>query len=169
MLKNNDSSTNSLIQLVTNYSDAIEDEDEDDFSYDHENRISLEVDEDVENGKCPKKLTEVNKKNIMNFPDYGVKMPPKPYGRASTELQKKFKKTNQLTNNTINEQIESCIDYRNPSIYEHLINHVKIEENDSNFPPTFYSPTKWPDSSYYNQLSDTQQKFNKAALTHSKK
>jgi len=53
-------------------------------------------------------------------------------------------------------QIQKRKDFRNPSIYEKLIDHCGIEEFGSNFPPETFDPKGFETESFYEKLSLSQ-------------
>ncbi|CAB3257965.1 unnamed protein product [Arctia plantaginis] len=56
----------------------------------------------------------------------------------------------------MNRIIQDKKNFRNPSIYEKLIQFCDINESDTNYPPEIYDPLKWGKESYYDELSRVQ-------------
>jgi len=56
----------------------------------------------------------------------------------------------------MNAVIQKRKDFRNPSIYEKLIQFCGINELGTNYPPSMYDPLKWPKESYYEELAKIQ-------------
>nr|CAI5857171.1 unnamed protein product [Callosobruchus analis] len=89
----------------------------------------------------------------------GVTLPPEPPGHCSAELQDKITKlyekmqTQQLDMNAL---IQKRKDFRNPSIYEKLIQFCDLNELGTNYPPSIYDPLKWDKESYYEELAKIQ-------------
>ncbi|PVD33831.1 hypothetical protein C0Q70_05092 [Pomacea canaliculata] len=57
-----------------------------------------------------------------------------------------------------NKQIQRLTSFRNPSIYEKLIQQFKIDEKGSNFPLDLYNPHMWGKESFYDELDKAQKK-----------
>lgn len=101
--------------------------------------------------------TEYRENNNLTESD-GVQLPPEAPGQCSTELQEKIsrlyeKMQNQLDMNAL---IQKRKDFRNPSIYEKLLQFCAINELGTNYPPTIYDPLKWDKQSYYEELAKVQ-------------
>lgn len=80
------------------------------------------------------------------FAEYGFALPPEPKGKCPQELQDKI--TNMYekmrTNNMdMNKLIQERKEFRNPSIYEKLIQFCDIDELGTNYPPELYDPMQW--------------------------
>lgn len=94
--------------------------------------------------------------------EYGVLdkyLPPIPSGECAPELQKIFEGIYERAineNYDINKVIQQKKEFRNPSIYEKLIEYCEINEFGTNFPSDIYNPSKWGPSSYYDELAKTQ-------------
>ncbi|KAG7204220.1 hypothetical protein KM043_002050 [Ampulex compressa] len=90
---------------------------------------------------------------------YGVVIPPEPSGQCPTELQEKittlFKKM-ESGGLDMNKVIQQRKDFRNPSIYEKLIQFCSINELGTNYPPDRFDPFKWGKDSYYEELAKVQ-------------
>ncbi|XP_033216882.1 SAP30-binding protein [Belonocnema kinseyi] len=90
---------------------------------------------------------------------YGVIIPPEPSGVCPSELQEKittlFRKM-ESGGLDMNKVIQQRKDFRNPSIYEKLIQYCKIDELGSNYPPERFDPLKWGKDSYYEELAKVQ-------------
>lgn len=91
--------------------------------------------------------------------DYGVTIPPEPPVQCPPELQEKLTKlfrkieTGGLDMNVV---IQQRKDFRNPSIYEKLIQFCSINELGTNYSPDRFDPFKWGKDSYYEELSMVQ-------------
>ncbi|XP_030759137.1 SAP30-binding protein-like [Sitophilus oryzae] len=89
----------------------------------------------------------------------GVVIPPEPPGSCSAELQDKITKlyekmqTQQMDMNSL---IQKRKDFRNPSIYEKLIQYCGLNELGTNYPPNLYDPLKFGKESYYEELAKIQ-------------
>lgn len=95
--------------------------------------------------------------------DKTVQLPPEPPGRCSKTLQEKIarmmeKKRTQHMN--LNEYVQRKKEFRNPSIYDKLVNFIGIDEHGTNFPKELYDPSIWGPESYYEALSKAQKDYN---------
>lgn len=52
--------------------------------------------------------------------------------------------------------IQDRKDFRNPSIYEKLVQFCDINELGTNYPPEIYDPLMWGKESYYEALAKAQ-------------
>ncbi|PZC77980.1 SAP30-binding protein [Helicoverpa zea] len=89
----------------------------------------------------------------------GVAIPPEPPGKCPKELQDTIAKYySRMLNEGLdmNKIIQDKKNFRNPSIYEKLIQFCDINELDTNYPPEIYDPLKWGKESYYDELSRVQ-------------
>ncbi|XP_028172719.1 SAP30-binding protein [Ostrinia nubilalis] len=89
----------------------------------------------------------------------GVSIPPEPPGKCPKELQESIAKfySRMLSEGLdMNRIIQDKKNFRNPSIYEKLIQFCDINELDTNYPPEIYDPLKWGKESYYDELSRVQ-------------
>ncbi|XP_063239037.1 SAP30-binding protein [Bacillus rossius redtenbacheri] len=92
-------------------------------------------------------------------PSEEVQLPSEPAGRCSNELQEKITnfyeqmKTKGLDMNSV---IQQRKDFRNPSIYEKLIQFCNINELGTNYPAHIYDPLRWGKESYYEELAKVQ-------------
>ncbi|CAG9795451.1 unnamed protein product [Diatraea saccharalis] len=89
----------------------------------------------------------------------GVTIPPEPTGKCPKELQEIIAKFySRMLNEGLdmNRIIQDKKNFRNPSIYEKLIEFCHINELDTNYPPEIYDPLKWGKESYYDELSRVQ-------------
>lgn len=86
-------------------------------------------------------------------------IPPEPPGKCPKELQDNIARfySRMLTEGLdMNKIIQDKKNFRNPSIYEKLIQFCDINELDTNYPPEIYDPLKWGKESYYDELSRVQ-------------
>ncbi|XP_049877022.1 SAP30-binding protein [Pectinophora gossypiella] len=89
----------------------------------------------------------------------GVVIPPEPAGKCSKELQETIAKYYSRMQNEgldVNKLIQSKKNFRNPSIYEKLIQFCDINELDTNYPPEIYDPLRWGKESYFDELARVQ-------------
>lgn len=90
---------------------------------------------------------------------YGVVIPAEPANPCPADLQDKIAKLHQrmLSGNLdMNKVIQERKDFRNPSIYEKLIQFCSINEFGTNYPPDRFDPFKWDKDSYYEELAKVQ-------------
>jgi len=95
--------------------------------------------------------------------DNSVSLPPEPPGRCSKSLQEKIAKMIEKKRNghmNVNEYVQRKKEFRNPSIYDKLVNFIGIEEHGTNFPREIYDPSVWGPDSYYEALAKTQKEYN---------
>ncbi|GBP31953.1 SAP30-binding protein [Eumeta japonica] len=88
-----------------------------------------------------------------------VVIPPEPPGKCPKELQDNIAKfyTRMMNEGLdMNKIIQDRKNFRNPSIYEKLIQFCDINELDTNYPPEIYDPLKWGKESYYDELAKVQ-------------
>lgn len=89
----------------------------------------------------------------------GSAIPTEPPGKCPKELQDNIARfySRMLTEGLdMNKIIQDKKNFRNPSIYEKLIQFCDINELDTNYPPEIYDPLKWGKESYYDELSKVQ-------------
>ncbi|XP_011209604.2 SAP30-binding protein [Bactrocera dorsalis] len=126
-------------------------------SRDTTNSVQMEVDENndlVNDTKSPKKVDKLSK-----YAHYGFSLPPEPKGKPSVELVDKIKHLYdkmETTNMDMNRVIQGRKEFRNPSIYEKLIQYCDINEFGTNYPPEIYDPLQWGPESYYEELARIQ-------------
>ncbi len=126
-----------LESLTANYTDS-ENEDGD-----NREETSMEIDSDSES-----KETE----------DTDDDLPPEPTGKCPPEMQEKisgfFDKIR--TGQDLNKKLQNNKAFRNPSIYEKLIEFCNVNELGTNYPPHIYDPFRWGKESYYDELAQVQ-------------
>ncbi|KAF5300896.1 hypothetical protein FQR65_LT09059 [Abscondita terminalis] len=91
--------------------------------------------------------------------DDGIQLPPEPPGHCSADLQEKIFKFHEKMQNKaldMNAVIQQRKDFRNPSIYEKLIQFCGINELGTNYPPEIYDPLRWGKESFYEELAKVQ-------------
>lgn len=111
-------------------------------------RLSMEVDTD-----------EAAPRSEPDDEEHGVSIPPEPSGKCPKELQENIAKFyNRMINEGIdmNKIIQDRKNFRNPSIYEKLIQFCDINELDTNYPPEIYDPLRWGKESYSDELARVQ-------------
>ncbi|XP_058792945.1 uncharacterized protein LOC131665218 [Phymastichus coffea] len=91
--------------------------------------------------------------------EYGVIIPPEPPSACPSDLQEKISKLYVKMEDgrlDMNKVIQNRKDFRNPSIYEKLIQFCNINELGTNYPPDRFDPFKWSKDSYYEELAKAQ-------------
>ncbi|XP_050440564.1 SAP30-binding protein [Adelges cooleyi] len=86
-------------------------------------------------------------------------LPPEPPGRCSKELQEKIARLHEKMGKDgmdMNYLIQKRKDFRNPSIYEKLLQFCNINELGTNYPPHLYDPLRWGKESFYEELGRLQ-------------
>lgn len=153
-----------LTRLVSNY--GVDDEEgEDDMSI-----SSAEEAEDEEisyvSEKRGDRSTSLNaeqasslSRSVLNKSYDEIEIPPAPAGKCSAKLQDKisglFEKMRR-EGLDMNAKIQRRKDFRNPSIYEKLIDFIGIDEKGSNYPAEVYDPHGWGKESFYDALDKAQ-------------
>ncbi|CAH0773742.1 unnamed protein product [Bemisia tabaci] len=125
-------------------------------SYGHDDVVASDDEMDI--SEDPSK-TSIDESTLNDTKDDDVQLPPEPPGRCSKELQDKINKYLDLMKTKridTNKMIQSRKDFRNPSIYEKLIQFCGINELGTNYPPSLYDPGKWGKESYYDELLKAQ-------------
>ncbi|KAH8860233.1 SAP30-binding protein [Schistosoma japonicum] len=89
-----------------------------------------------------------------------VQLPPEPTGHCSMVLQERVERAVRRMRLDIsydpNRAIQDNKAFRNPSIYEKLIDFLKIDEKGTNFSTDIYDPYRWSPQSYYEELAKVQ-------------
>lgn len=100
-------------------------------------------------------------RGLAGIDSNNIQLPPEPASRCSKELQEKiadfYMKMKQCGFDP-NREIQRLTSFRNPSIYEKLIQQFKIDEKGSNFPLDVYNPHMWGKESFYDELDKAQKK-----------
>nr|XP_040033509.1 SAP30-binding protein isoform X2 [Gasterosteus aculeatus aculeatus] len=109
--------------------------------------------------KDPNELVALFSEKVRNMSPDKIRIPPEPPGRCSSQLQDKIHKLYERklhgdfdTNNHIQKKKE----FRNPSIYEKLIQFCSIDELGTNYPKDMFDPHGWSEDSYYEALAKAQ-------------
>lgn len=94
------------------------------------------------------------------LPLHNVELPSEPTGQCSSALQEKIislleKKKRGIN---LNSSVQRRKDFRNPSIYEKLVQFCNIDEFGSNYPLNRFNPHEWEESSYHDNLLRAQKK-----------
>jgi len=142
----NPSTNNARAKLVSYHDDTIASDDD------------VELEADTPQNAFIVNTNEVSQESL-NVTEDEILIPSEPPGSCSAELQDKIAKlyekmqTQQMDMNAV---IQKRKDFRNPSIYEKLIQFCGLNELGTNYPPNIYDPLKWTKESYYEELAKVQ-------------
>lgn len=95
------------------------------------------------------------------LPLQNVQLPPEPAGRCSNALQEKIIKLLEKKGRLgidLNRNVQERKDFRNPSIYDKLVQFCNLDEVGTNYPEHLFNPHEWSEDSYYDNLLKTQKK-----------
>ncbi|KAM9296912.1 SAP30-binding protein [Gastrophryne carolinensis] len=109
--------------------------------------------------KDPQELVASFSERVRNMSPDDIKIPSEPPGRCSKHLQEKIHKLyeRKLKEGTdMNQIIQKKKEFRNPSIYEKLIQFCSIDELGTNYPKDMFDPHGWSEDSYYEALAKAQ-------------
>ncbi|KAM4032118.1 SAP30-binding protein isoform 2-T2 [Anomaloglossus baeobatrachus] len=109
--------------------------------------------------KDPQELVASFSERVRNMSPDDIRIPPEPSGRCSNNLQEKIHKLyeRKLKEGTdMNQIIQKKKEFRNPSIYEKLIQFCSIDELGTNYPKDMFDPHGWAEDSYYEALAKAQ-------------
>jgi hypothetical protein len=147
------------LRLVS-YNDFEDNPISDDEDKDEENKGTVEVKLKTNEEILEKLLIDPNDKFAKYRQKYGFTLPPEAKGQPRPELQEKIssmvekmKVNNKLDMNKI---IQERKEFRNPSIYEKLIQFCSINELGTNFPAEIYDVSYYGKDSYYEELARVQ-------------
>ncbi|XP_012634280.1 SAP30-binding protein isoform X3 [Microcebus murinus] len=148
--------------------------DEDGYEEEEDENSKQSEDDDSETEKPeaddPKDNAEVEKRDpqelvasfserVRNMSPDEIKIPPEPPGRCSNHLQDKIQKLYERKikeGMDMNYIIQRKKEFRNPSIYEKLIQFCAIDELGTNYPKDMFDPHGWSEDSYYEALAKAQ-------------
>lgn len=137
--------------------EASEGDEEHDSDMDNNGNAAAPLDE-TENSPEAKMQAELEAK-ASAAAAHGVRLPDEPKGKCSAELQDKINKFyDKMISGGLdmNRVIQQRKDFRNPSIYEKLIQYCKINELGTNYPTEYYDPLRWGKESFYEELAKVQ-------------
>uniref|UniRef100_A0A8C5GEX0 SAP30-binding protein n=1 Tax=Gouania willdenowi TaxID=441366 RepID=A0A8C5GEX0_GOUWI len=96
---------------------------------------------------------------VRNMSPDQIRIPSEPSGRCSSQLQEKISKLYERKLHgdfDTNTHIQQKKEFRNPSIYEKLIQFCGIDELGTNYPKDMFDPHGWSEDSYYEALAKAQ-------------
>lgn len=131
------SASKALQSLTACYTDS-ENEDED-----NKDETSMDIESDSES------------KEVEEADD---DLPPEPAGKCSPEMEEKMKNffSKIEAGQDLNYKLQNNKAFRNPSIYEKLIEFCNVNELGTNYPPHIYDPFRWGKESFYDELAKVQ-------------
>ncbi|XP_034049760.1 SAP30-binding protein isoform X2 [Thalassophryne amazonica] len=109
--------------------------------------------------KDPNELVALFSEKVRNMSPDEIRIPPEPQGRCSSLLQERILKQyeRKLRGDwDTNSHIQNKKEFRNPSIYEKLIQFCGIDELGTNYPKDMFDPHGWSEDSYYEALAKAQ-------------
>ncbi|XP_004946198.3 SAP30-binding protein isoform X2 [Gallus gallus] len=107
----------------------------------------------------PQELVASFSERVRNMSPDEIRIPPEPPGRCSNHLQDKIQKLYERKikeGMDMNYIIQRKKEFRNPSIYEKLIQFCSIDELGTNYPKDMFDPHGWSEDSYYEALAKAQ-------------
>ncbi|XP_038155235.1 SAP30-binding protein isoform X2 [Cyprinodon tularosa] len=124
-----------------------------------EGRHADDVEASEAEKKDPNELVALFSEKVRNMSPDQIRIPPEPAGRCSSHLQEKiFKLYERRIHGDFdtNSHIQKKKEFRNPSIYEKLIQFCGIDELGTNYPKDMFDPHGWSEDSYYEALAKAQ-------------
>ncbi|XP_057324705.1 SAP30-binding protein-like [Microplitis mediator] len=160
--------SSALASITAAYTDSEDEIDEciDDGHHHQESSITSQViipqNVQVNKPSTPEQSNDIKNNLVLDYEsdEDDVLIPPAPSGQYPADLQEKFNhfaKLAEFGNLDMNVEIQKRKSFRNPSLLNKLIQHCKIDELGTNFPPSLYDPLKFGKESYYDQLDIAQQ------------
>lgn len=98
-------------------------------------------------------------KQMKYLKKYGFNLPPEPTTKLTQKLQETVTNLYQKINNSefdLNQYIQEKKEFRNPSIYDKLIQFCDINELGTNFPPEIFDVSIYGPESFYEELAKAQ-------------
>lgn len=125
--------------------------------HEHQKQRMVDMDFPLDDEDRPTSPTSFHK-TLEGLNPTEIVIPPEPPGRCSESVLAKMErlKEKKIMGMDMVQLIQRRKDFRNPSIYEKLIDHCSIDEFGTNFPPDVYDPHAWGPESYYESLSEAQ-------------
>jgi len=136
------------------------DEDFDDEVSESDSEVEINPEDSDENSAALSDPSALSR-SFQNMSGDDIKIPPEPPGNCSRLLQNKIEAMYDKMRRDgfdFNRTIQQKKSFRNPSIYEKLIDFCNIDQKGTNFPPEIYDPHIWGKESFYDELDKTQRK-----------
>ncbi|XP_054913419.1 SAP30-binding protein [Poeciliopsis prolifica] len=124
-----------------------------------EGRDADDVETSEAEKKDPNELVALFSEKVRNMSPDEIRIPPEPAGRCSSQLQEKIYKLYERKLHgdfDTNSHIQKKKEFRNPSIYEKLIQFCGIDELGTNYPKDMFDSHGWSEDSYYEALAKAQ-------------
>ncbi|XP_071551065.1 uncharacterized protein [Panulirus ornatus] len=103
--------------------------------------------------------TDEGEDDKVKVKSLGFKLPAAPPGKCAPHLQDKvIRCLNEVRrgNKDYNAMIQNNKEFRNPGIYEKLIDLLQLDEMGTNYPLDMFDPHSWGKESYYDDLARVQ-------------
>lgn len=129
-------------RLVSYNDDNVISDDENENVSPNIETVNMEISEEEETSQ---EKADKNKASVDQFAEYGFSLPPEPKGKCPQELQDKITNMYEKMKSgmDMNKLIQERKEFRNPSIYEKLIQYCDIDELGTNYQPEIYDPLQW--------------------------
>ncbi|XP_054625019.1 SAP30-binding protein [Dunckerocampus dactyliophorus] len=151
--------TESVIDKASENEDSRESNSEMTNDESDEGRDADDVEVSEVETKDPNELVALFSEKVRNMSPDEIRIPPEPPGRCSSQLQEKIHKLYERKLHgdfDTNSHIQKKKEFRNPSIYEKLIQFCSIDELGTNYPNDMFDPHGWSEDSYYEALAKAQ-------------
>lgn len=135
-------STKSTRRLVSYNDDNVISDDENENVSPNRETINMEISDGDETSQ---EKADKNNAKIDQFAEYGFSLPAEPKGKCPQDLQDKITNMYEKMKSgmDMNKLIQERKEFRNPSIYEKLIQYCDIDELGTNYQPEIYDPLQW--------------------------
>lgn len=121
--------------------------------------MAIIVDKNELNSSLDAQQASSLSRSVQNKTADEIELPAEPPGKCSRILQEKITKLYERMRReglNLTASIQRKTNFRNPSIYEKLIEFCGIDEKGTNFPPEVYDPHSFGKESYYDALDKAQ-------------
>ena len=141
--------------------DVDEDSDDDKENEDHDDDMEESDGNDIDQGGDENSVENRGNREprvVRSLLHGDIQLPPEPQGRCSRTLQDKIAHLARKVYDGYNlsQSMQNRKDFRNPAIYEKLIDFCSINEKGTNYPPELFNPAIWGPESYYDELAKAQ-------------
>lgn len=121
--------------------------------------MAIIVDKNELNSSLDAQQASSLSRSVQNKAVDEIELPAEPPGKCSRILQEKITKLYERMRReglNLTASIQRKTNFRNPSIYEKLIEFCGIDEKGTNYPPEIYDPHSFVKESYYDALDKAQ-------------
>lgn len=141
-------SSKSTRRLVSYNDDNVISDDENENVSPNMETVNMEISEEDETSQ---EKADKNNIKIDQFAEYGFNLPAEPKGKCPQDLQDKITNMYEKMKSgmDMNKLIQERKEFRNPSIYEKLIQYCDIDELGTNYQPEIYDPLQWGNFYFY--------------------